>query len=94
MNPLTIEGLAPKSQFTTLSKKLPAQDGFGDRFKDALSEVNRLQHKADSAIEKVAKGELGVHEGMMAIAKADLSLRLLTQVRNKVLEAYREISRM
>jgi flagellar hook-basal body complex protein FliE len=37
---------------------------------------------------------MGIHEGMLAISKADISLRLLLQVRNKVLEAYREISRM
>lgn len=69
-------------------------NGFTHRLKRAVGEVNRLQFSADDAIQKVSKGSMGVHEGMLAIGKADLSLRLLTQVRNKVMEAYREISRM
>ena len=68
--------------------------GFGGRLKAAIQEVNQNQQSADKAIEKVVKGELGIHEGMIAISKADLSLRLLLQIRNKVMDAYREINRM
>ena len=68
--------------------------GFTHRLKQAVGEVNRLQFSADDAIQQVSKGSMGVHEGMLAIGKADLSLRLLIQLRNKVIEAYREISRM
>ena len=68
--------------------------GFGQRLKQAIEEVNHLQQAADSSIEQVIDGSLGIHEGMLAISKADISLRLLLQIRNKVMEAYREISRM
>ncbi len=68
--------------------------GFGEKLKEAIADVNTLQHDADLSMERVAKGTLGIHEGMLAITKADLSLRLLVQVRNKVLDAYKEISRM
>jgi flagellar hook-basal body complex protein FliE len=35
-----------------------------------------------------------VHDTMIAMEKADVSLRLTTKVRNKVVEAYQEIMRM
>jgi flagellar hook-basal body complex protein FliE len=35
-----------------------------------------------------------LHEMMVALNKADLSLRMLTSVRNKAVEAYQEIMRM
>ena len=68
--------------------------GFGQRLKQAIEEVNDSQQNADSAMEQVVKGSMGIHEGMMAVGKADLSLKLLLQVRNKVMDAYKEISRM
>jgi flagellar hook-basal body complex protein FliE len=94
MNGLTVEGLgAPKALEIAPQAKNEA-GGFADTFKKALSEVNQLQHQSDVAMQDVVKGDLGIHEGMMAISEADLSLRLLVQVRNKVMDAYREISRM
>jgi len=40
-------------------------------------------------------GEGGdVHTAMIAVEKADLSFQLMMQVRNKVVQAYQEISRM
>lgn len=68
--------------------------GFGQRLKKAIEAVNDSQQNADSATKQVIKGSMGIHEGMMAISRADISLRLLLQVRNKVMDAYREISRM
>jgi flagellar hook-basal body complex protein FliE len=53
-----------------------------------------MQHQADQSIDHVVQGKIGVHEGMLAINNADLSLRMLVQVRNKVMEAYREVMRM
>ena len=92
MNRLTIEE-SPASLSPSVVGKLKDK-GFGHRLKQAVEEVNSLQHTADSSMEQVIKGSLGIHEGMLAVGKADLSLRLLLQIRNKVMEAYREISRM
>jgi len=76
-----------------MAPKVKSQ-GFGTRLKQAVEEVNGFQQDADSAMKQVTKGSMGVHEGMLTISKADISLRMLLQVRNKVMEAYREISRM
>lgn len=67
---------------------------FAQRIEAAVKDVNTKQHVADDSIEKVIKGEMGIHEGMMAIGKANTSLKILAQVRNKVMTAYNEVMRM
>ncbi len=67
---------------------------FAQRIEAAVKDVNTQQHIADDSIEKVITGEMGLHEGMMAIGKAETSLKILAQVRNKVMAAYNEVMRM
>ncbi|MCD4722667.1 MAG: flagellar hook-basal body complex protein FliE [Desulfobacula sp.] len=67
---------------------------FARRIEAAIKDVNTNQHIADDAIEKVIQGEMGIHEGMMALGKASTSLKILAQVRNKAMTAYNEIMRM
>ncbi len=66
---------------------------FGEMVGKILSETNRAQIEANQKAEQFAKGEVGLVETVLAVNKADLSLRLLLQVRNKALEAYKEITR-
>ncbi len=68
--------------------------GFAERIRDAVNDVNSKQNTADDSIEQVIQGKMGIHEGMIAIEKAEVSLKLLAQVRNKVMNAYNEIMRM
>ena len=69
--------------------------GFAEAFKNAVEQVNEAQKGADQAIQKVATGEShNLHETMIALEKADISLRTMVQVRNKVIDAYQEIMRM
>jgi flagellar hook-basal body complex protein FliE len=68
--------------------------GFGDVIKEAIKRVSDMEIRADQSIEQLLKGETGIHETMIALQKADISFRLLLQVRNKVMDAYREIMRM
>lgn len=70
-------------------------EGFGDIFKQALNEVNTLQQNSDQLTTKLVTGEVNdVSEVMIAAQKANLSLQLTIQVRNKVVEAYQEVMRM
>jgi flagellar hook-basal body complex protein FliE len=91
---ITESGKIPLNSEPLVNKIQRRDMSFAKRVKQAVEDVNLKQHQADQAIEQVINGELGVHEGMMALGKADTSLRLLTQVRGKVLEAYKEIIRM
>ena len=68
---------------------------FTELLKTSINEVDRLQLETDGAIQDLVSGkEKNVHEVMVAMEKASLSLELLVQVRNKVLAAYDEIKRM
>ncbi|PIE62067.1 MAG: flagellar hook-basal body complex protein FliE [Desulfobacterales bacterium] len=67
---------------------------FSQRLKSAVLEVNTNQHKADDAVEAVIQDRMGIHEGMMALSKANTTLKVLAQVRGKAMAAYNEIMRM
>ncbi len=68
---------------------------FANVLQDSLGEVNQMQQKADAAITALATGEkVSLHETMIAMEQADVSFRLMMQVRNKIVEAYQEILRM
>ncbi len=71
------------------------EESFGTVLKSSLDEVNRLQVKADAAISALATGEnVSLHETMIAMEQADVSFRLMMEVRNKIVEAYQEILRV
>ena len=68
---------------------------FGDMLNKSITEVNNSQATADDNIAKYLSGQqTGLHETMLSLEKADISMRLMVQVRNKAVEAYREIMRM
>lgn len=68
---------------------------FRDMLLQAMEEVNAMQVEADRLSEKLVTGEVqDVAQVMIASQKAELSLQLAIQVRNKILEAYQEIMRM
>ena len=69
--------------------------GFFEALQKSMQEVNVDQLVADGSIKDLIAGRnKNIHETMLAIQKADLSLKTMMQVRNKVLEAYKEIMRM
>lgn len=83
--------LNTESLFNKINRRNPE---FAQRIEAAIQDVNSKQQIADESIEKVIQGEMGIHEGMMAIGKAETSLKILAQVRNKVMAAYNEVMRM
>ena len=69
-------------------------DSFGETLTRAMSEVNTLQQEAEKTVEQLAKGEqVDLHEVMIAAEKARTSFDLLMEIRNKALDAYRELMR-
>jgi flagellar hook-basal body complex protein FliE len=72
-----------------------AAASFGNLLSNSIQEVNRLQQQADLLGTQAASGELrSVSTAIVAMEKAQLALQLTAQVRNKVIEAYREIMSM
>jgi flagellar hook-basal body complex protein FliE len=68
---------------------------FGNVVERFVADTNNQQLAADQSVQNLATGQSdSVHETMLALAKADLSLRVFMEVRNKVIDAYQEVMRM
>ena len=68
---------------------------FGKLVQRFVDDTNSQQIQADQSVERLATGQSdSVHETMLALTKADLSLRVFMEVRNKVIEAYQDVMRM
>ena len=68
---------------------------FAETLKDAVQNVNQAQQQADRKMEELATGKNhNIADVMITAEKADLSLKLMVQVRNKIIEAYQEIMKM
>ncbi|MEK6706374.1 MAG: flagellar hook-basal body complex protein FliE [Bdellovibrionota bacterium] len=68
---------------------------FSDILKNSLEKVNQHQNEADTAIKELMAGRTkNVHETMLLLERADASLKMMMQVRNKILDAYREVMKM
>lgn len=73
----------------------PASErSFGDELTAAIQSVDAQTQTANAESEKLAEGGGNIHETALALEKADVSMRLLLKARNKVVEAYQELSRM
>ncbi len=69
--------------------------GFSEMLSKSIRDIDRLQKDADISIENLASGEgTDIHETMIAMEKADITMKLMIQVRNKIVGAYEEIMRM
>jgi len=69
-------------------------DDLSNSFSKMFQEVNHLQNAADQKIAEFATSkEKDIHGTMIAMQKADVSLRLLMQVRSKLTQAYQEVMR-
>lgn len=92
VNPASMIGMVESQSAGTLSSETASQKK--NIFQEILKEVNGQQHHADSQVRQLLGGEADIHDAMLALEKADLSLRLLVKVRNKLVQAYEELSRM
>jgi flagellar hook-basal body complex protein FliE len=69
--------------------------GIQGAFKEQVRQLEAVQSEATVAMQDYATGgEIPLHQVMMRVNRAELSLQLATQVRNKILSAYQEVSHM
>ncbi|WP_028579371.1 flagellar hook-basal body complex protein FliE [Desulfogranum japonicum] len=88
----------PLSQSQNEKQVSPATQAAGtfqDMLGNLVSDVSNQEQQADHAIQKLHTGEeKNLHEAMILMEQADISLRYLVQVRNKALDAYQTIMQM
>ncbi len=69
-------------------------EAFAQHLKSALNEVNELQEIKEEAVADMATGQVkDLHQAALAIGKAETSMKLMLEIRNKALSAYKELSR-
>lgn len=72
-----------------------ALNTFGDMLKDQMTQINTLQSQADGAVQTYSVGgDIELHNVILAVDKADMALQLATQIRNRLVSAYQEVTRM
>ena len=89
------------SEIKTDPFKFPLETGdvkgksFADTLKEAVADVNVLQKDSDKKMQDLATGKTtNIPDVMMAAEKADIAVRMMVQVRNKIIDAYQEVMKM
>lgn len=67
---------------------------FANQLQSALQNVNEIQETSDKAMSDIATGQVkDLHQAALSIDKAEMSMKMMLEVRNKALNAYKELSR-
>ena len=87
--------LPAEADMTSLRPSTTSEAGFRDVLHSAIDDIQQLEGEAETKVAGVIQGNgADVHSAMIAVERADLSFQLMMQVRNKIVSAYEEISRM
>ncbi len=90
LNPIMSQGVK-----SDLIKPVETQQKFGDILIKAIDDVNSTQVESQKMGQLLAIGEIdNLHDVKIAGQKAELTLNLMVEVRNKIVDAYNEIQRM
>jgi flagellar hook-basal body complex protein FliE len=86
-----------QAQLSSASKatQAPAGASFADTLEQALDSVNESQQHADDKLAELAAGKTpDLHGTMIALQEADITLRTMVSVRDKVVDAYQQVMNM
>ena len=72
----------------------PGANAFAESLGKLVSNVDQTAGEANVAVTNMMEKSGDVHEAMIALQRAETSLQLTVQVRNKLVQAYQEIMRM
>ena len=91
-----IEGLDGAADLLRGEKPSPTEGAsFADALEGAVNRVDDLQKKAESSTAAFARGEeIDLHNVLLDVREAEIAFKAMVEVRNKLVDAYREILRM
>lgn len=69
-------------------------DDFSARLEQAIEQVDTAQHHADAVQELQAQGDASMSQMMIALEEANISVRAMVSVRDKVVGAYEQVMNM
>ncbi|MGH1344434.1 MAG: flagellar hook-basal body complex protein FliE [Nannocystales bacterium] len=84
-------GLPPAAKFDT--EAVPDDEDFSNILTESLDSARQAEATADDLGERFAAGDptVGIHEMMIAAERANVSLRYAVTLKNKAVEAYRDL---
>lgn len=87
-------GIVTHIELPSLTRSAPSSE-FHDLLSSTIATVNQQQNEAQTAVNQFLNGDsIELHSVALAGQRADLSMDLFLQVRNKVLSAYQEVMKM
>jgi flagellar hook-basal body complex protein FliE len=79
-------------QINKSANSIAPEKSFEETLSKYINEANDMQIQADNDVKKIIAGEdIDAHEVMTAVEKASMSFEMVMEIRNKMLEAYRDI---
>jgi flagellar hook-basal body complex protein FliE len=90
-----IQGIQPLAPRTGQEQAASGGTPFVQELRKAVDEMIQLQNNAEQMQQELAAGRVtDINEVVLAVQKADLALTFALELRNKVIDAYQEVSRM
>ncbi|MCL2767227.1 MAG: flagellar hook-basal body complex protein FliE [Synergistaceae bacterium] len=84
-----------KTRKTIDYNSIDGMKSFESLLSESIKGVNDLQKESDKLIQRLATGDVDdISEVVLASSRAEVAMRMLMEVRNKLVEAYQQISRM
>lgn len=89
----SVSGALPAAEISP--SPLAATDGFSRLVGQGLGELNASLNAGDQAVRAMAAGEdIPLHDVMIAMERARLDMQFAVEVRNRVVEAYQQLTQM
>lgn len=93
-----IQGFAPATSVAgvpSLPARTEAAGGFEKVISGLMDEVKAAESQASTEVAKLAAGKTdNIHQVMLALGKSEVQFNYMMEVRNRLVEAYKEVNRM
>ncbi len=91
----SLRDVEPQRGFSLEPASGAREADFGATLSDVLSEVNDLQLHSEDMLEQFAAGQVEhLHDVVIAQQEASIAMKLVQEMRDKLLQAYQEFMRM
>jgi len=96
IDPAGIPKIGPVGGAEEIARPRPGAGAqFGEALADAIKSVDGLQKQSETAQTAYAKGaDVDLHDVLIKVEEAELAFKTMMEVRNKLLDAYREVMRI
>lgn len=93
ISPIRPAGITPDLQ--SVAKTSTPTASIGQTFEQALQSLDQSQSTSDGLLQKLSAGEdVDLHQVMIATEETDINFRVAMGIRDRLVEAYKEVMRM